>query len=159
MARTGSAPLWSRLQSSFAGPLWAAMRRLAGRPKFTIGALGIFFALAIALLFLADLRARYRAEIDHASHSAQNYADVLAQHTALTFEAIDRSLREVELIRADLETALTMPGADSAALHHRANEALSQIQKSSLMLVAIRWSPRATRRRPPRSTSTPGCPR
>jgi PAS domain-containing protein len=26
-----------------------------------------------------------------------------------------------------------MPGADSAALHHRANEALSQIQKSSLM--------------------------
>jgi hypothetical protein len=82
------------------------MRRLAGRPKFTIGALGIFFALAIAFLFLADLRARYRAEIDHASHSAQNYADVLAQHTALTFEAIDRSLREVELIRADLETAL-----------------------------------------------------
>jgi hypothetical protein len=106
MARTGSTPLWSRFQSSFAGPLWAAIRRLAGRPKFTIGALGIFFALAIALLFLADLRARYRAEIDHASHSAQNYADVLAQHTALTFEAIDRSLREVELIRADLETVL-----------------------------------------------------
>jgi diguanylate cyclase (GGDEF)-like protein/PAS domain S-box-containing protein len=143
MARTGSTPLWSRFQSSFAGPLWAAIRRLAGRPKFTIGALGIFFALAIALLFLADLRARYRAEIDHASHSAQNYADVLAQHTALTFEAIDRSLREVELIRADLETALTMPGADSAALHHRANEALSQIQKSSLMLVAIRWTDRS----------------
>ena len=78
------------------------MRKLAGRPKATIGALGIFFAVAIALLFIADLRARYRAEIDHASHSAQNYAEVLAQHTALTFEAIDRSLRQAQLIRADL---------------------------------------------------------
>jgi diguanylate cyclase (GGDEF)-like protein/PAS domain S-box-containing protein len=118
------------------------MRRLVGRPKATIGTLGIFFAVAIALLFLADLRARYRAEIDHAAHSAQNYADVLAQHTVLTFEAVDRSLREAELIRADLEMALATPGADEAALHRRADEALSQIQKSSLMLVAIRWTDR-----------------
>jgi diguanylate cyclase (GGDEF)-like protein len=118
------------------------MRRLAGRPKATIGALGIFFAVAIALLFLADLRARYRAEIDQARHSSQNYAEVLAQQTALTFEAVDRSLREAELIRADLEMALAMPGADEAALHRRADEALSQIQKSSLMLVAIRWTDR-----------------
>jgi diguanylate cyclase (GGDEF)-like protein len=132
--------LWSRLPSSLAASLWTAMRRLAGRPKATIGALGIFFAVAIALLFLADLRARYRAEIDQARHSAQNYAEVLAQQTALTFEAIDRSLREAELIRADLQTALAMPGADEAALHRRADEALSQIQKSSLMLVAIRWA-------------------
>jgi diguanylate cyclase (GGDEF)-like protein/PAS domain S-box-containing protein len=118
------------------------MRRLAGRPKVTIGALGIFFAVAIALLFVADLRARYRAEIDLARHSAQNYAEVLAQQTALTFEAIDRSLREAELIRADLRTALAMPGADEAALHRHADEALSQIQKSSLMLMAIRWTDR-----------------
>jgi diguanylate cyclase (GGDEF)-like protein/PAS domain S-box-containing protein len=118
------------------------MRKLSGRPKATIGALGVFFAVAIALLFLADLRARYRAEIDHASQSAQNYANVLAQQTALTFEAVDRSLRQVQLIRADLETALAMPGADAAALHHRANEALSQIQKSSLVLVAIQWADR-----------------
>jgi diguanylate cyclase (GGDEF)-like protein len=116
------------------------MRRLAGRPKATIGALGIFFGVAIALLFLADLRARYRAEIDQARHSAQNYAEVLAQQTALTFEAIDRSLRQAELIRADLEAALAMPGADEVALHRRADEALGQVQKSSLMLVAIRWA-------------------
>jgi diguanylate cyclase (GGDEF)-like protein/PAS domain S-box-containing protein len=118
------------------------MRKLAGRPKATIGALGIFFAVAIALLFLADLRARYRAEIDQARHSAQNYAEVLAQHTALTFEAIDRSLHQAQLIRAEFETALAMPGADSAALHRRANAALSQMQNSSLMLVAIRWAER-----------------
>jgi diguanylate cyclase (GGDEF)-like protein len=140
MAITGSVPLWSRLPASFAGSLWAAMRKLLGRPKATIGALGIFFAVAIALLFLADLRARYRAEIAQAAHSAQNYADVLAQHTALTFEAIDRSLRQVQLIRADLEAAQALPGADEVALRHRADEALSQIQKSSLMLVAIRWA-------------------
>ena len=118
------------------------MRRLAGRPKATIGTLGIFFAVAIALLFLADLRARYRAEIDQARHSAQNYAEVLAQQTALTFEAIDRSLREAELIRADLQAALAVPGADEAALHRRADAALSQIQKGSLMLIAIRWADR-----------------
>jgi hypothetical protein len=112
------------------------MRKLSGRPRATIGALGIFFAVAIAFLFLADLRARYRAEIDHASHSAEHYAEVLAQQTALTFETTDRSLRQVQLIRADFEAALAMPGADSAELHRRANEALSQVQKSSLMLVA-----------------------
>jgi hypothetical protein len=39
---------------------------------------------------------------------------VLAQQTALTFEATDRSLRQVQLIRADLGTALAMPGADAA---------------------------------------------
>jgi diguanylate cyclase (GGDEF)-like protein/PAS domain S-box-containing protein len=118
------------------------MRKLSGRPRATIGALGIFFAAAIAFLFLADLRARYRAEIDHASHSAQNYAEVLAQQTALTFEAIDRSLRQAQLIHADFEAALAMPGADSAELHRRANEALNQMQKSSLMLVAILWADR-----------------
>jgi diguanylate cyclase (GGDEF)-like protein/PAS domain S-box-containing protein len=116
------------------------MRTLSGRPKATMGALGIFFAVAIALLFLADLRARYRAEIAQAALNAQNYADVLAQHTALTFEAIDRSLRQVQLIRADLEAAQAAPGADPTALHRRGDEALSQIQKSSLMLVAVLWS-------------------
>jgi diguanylate cyclase (GGDEF)-like protein/PAS domain S-box-containing protein len=141
MAITGSVPL-SRFPASFAGSLRAAVRQLSGRPRATIGALGIFFAAAIAFLFLADLRARYRAEIDQARHSAQNYAEVLAQQTALTFEALDRSLRQAQLIRADLETALAMPGADAAALHRRANEALSQIRKSSLMLVAIQWTDR-----------------
>jgi diguanylate cyclase (GGDEF)-like protein len=142
MAISGSVPLWWRFPTAFALSLWAAMRRLKGRPKATIGALGIFFAVAIALLFIADLRARYRAEIDHASHSAQNYAEVLAQHTALTFEAIDRSLRQAQLIRADLEAARAMPGADEAALRRRAVATLSQIEKSSLMLVAIRWADR-----------------
>ncbi|MBV9970416.1 MAG: hypothetical protein JO228_10555, partial [Xanthobacteraceae bacterium] len=118
------------------------MRKLAGRPKATIGTLGILFAVAIALLFLADLRARYLAEIDHARHSAQNYAEVLAQQTALTFEAVDRALRETQLIRAELEIALAMPGADAMALRRRANDALNQVQKSSFMLIAIRWADR-----------------
>jgi diguanylate cyclase (GGDEF)-like protein len=140
MAITRSFLLWSHLPAAFAASLWAAMRKLSGRPKATIAALGIFFAVAIAFLFLADLRARYRAEIDHASHSAQNYAEVLAQQTALTFEATDRSLRQVQLISAHLGAALALPGADSAELHRRANEALSQIQKSSPMLEAILWA-------------------
>jgi diguanylate cyclase (GGDEF)-like protein len=50
MASTGSAPLWSRLASSFAASLRTSVRKLLGRPKVTIGALGISFAGAIALL-------------------------------------------------------------------------------------------------------------
>jgi hypothetical protein len=68
-------------------------RKLSSRPKGAIAAVGIFFAVAIFGVFLADLHARYRAEIDHAAHSARDYAEILAEHTALTFEAVDRALR------------------------------------------------------------------
>ncbi len=120
----------------------SAARRLSSRPKLTIAAFGLFFAATIAVIFLADLQTRYRAEIDVAAHTAQNYADVLAQYTALTFEAVDRSIRQTQLIRADLKAALAAPGADDALLRRRANETLNQLQKSSLMLAAILWTDR-----------------
>jgi diguanylate cyclase (GGDEF)-like protein/PAS domain S-box-containing protein len=140
MAIIGSGPSRPRLASRLAKLAQAIAGGLSGRPKGTIAAFGIFFAVVIAVVFLADLRARYRAEIDLAEHSARNYADILAEHTALTFEAVDRSLRQIQLIRSDLRAALAAPGADQASLLRRANEALSQLQQTSLVLVAIGWT-------------------
>jgi len=140
MAITQSALSLSRYAAGLASLLRAAARKLSSRPKGTIAAFGIFFAVAISAVFLADLHARYLATIDASEHSARNYAEVLAAHTALTFEAVDRSLRQVQLIRADLLAALAAPGADRPALRRAANEALRHLQKTSLVLVAIVWT-------------------
>ena len=114
--------------------------KLSGRPKGAIAAFGIFFAVAILVLFLADLRARYRAEVSLAEHSARDYAAILAEHTALTFEAVDRALRQAQLIHTDLDAALAMPGADEASLRRGANDALKRLQKTSLVLLTIVWT-------------------
>jgi hypothetical protein len=140
MAMTQSAPLRARFATGLTALLHAITRKLSSHPKGSIAAFGIFFAVAIVVVFLADLRARYRAEVNLAAHSAQNYAEVLAEHTALTFEAVDRSLRQAQLIRADLMAALAVPGADAALLRRRANEALNHLQQTSQVLVAIVWT-------------------
>jgi hypothetical protein len=115
-------------------------RKLSSRPNGAIAAFGIFFAVAIFGVFLADLHARYRAEIDHAAHSARDYAEILAEHTALTFEAVDRALRQAQLIRTDLQARLAVPGADEASSRRDANDALRRLQKTSLVLAAIVWA-------------------
>jgi diguanylate cyclase (GGDEF)-like protein/PAS domain S-box-containing protein len=140
MAIIQSAFLRPRFVARLAALVQAFTRKLSGHPKGTIAAFGIFFAVAILLVFLADLRARYRAEINLAEHSALNYAKILAEHTALTFEAVDRSLRQAQLIRANLEAALAAPGADEAALRRGANDALRHLQRTSLVLVAMVWT-------------------
>jgi diguanylate cyclase (GGDEF)-like protein/PAS domain S-box-containing protein len=140
MAIIQSAFLRPRFVARLAALVQAFTRKLSGHPKGTIAAFGIFFAVAILLVFLADLRARYRAEINLAEHSALNYAKILAEHTALTFEAVDRSLRQAQLIRANLEAALAAPGADEAAQRRGANDALRHLQRTSLVLVAMVWT-------------------
>jgi diguanylate cyclase (GGDEF)-like protein len=130
-----------RLPDRLKGPRQTIARKLASRPKSVIAAFGIFFAVAIAAVFVADLQTRYRAEINLASQSARNYAQILAEHTALTFEAVDQALRQAQLIRADLQAALAVPGADEALLRQGANDALRRLQKTSLVLVAIVTKP------------------
>src|SRR5260370_11816500 len=137
MAITQSAPSRARIAARLATLLHAITRKLSSHPKGSIAAFGIFFAVVIVVVFLADLRARYHAEVNLAAHSAHNYAEVLAEHTALTFEAVDRALRQAQLIRADLLAALAAPGADAALLRGRANDALHHLQQTSLVLVAI----------------------
>jgi PAS domain S-box-containing protein len=140
MAITESAPPRVRFTARLTTLLHAITRRLSSRPRFVIAAFGIFFAAAIMAVFLADLRARYHSEITLAEHTARNFADILAEHTVLTFAAADRALHQATLIRVDLQAALTLPGADEAALRRRAGEALVQLQRSSLVLMAIGWT-------------------
>lgn len=106
---------------------------MAESPGSPLAALGILLSVATIVLFLADLQARYWDRIASAKADAQSFAKVLAEHTALTFEDVDRVLLRAEAIR---KTSLSGGIADPGAV----NAALRQLQKSSPLLVAIGWT-------------------
>ena len=103
-------------------------RKLVPSPGWSLAGLGLVFSAATIVLFLTDLESRYRDRIAGAKTDAQSFATVLAAHTALIFEDVDRVLLEAAAIRSKH----TEPGA--------ANAALQQLQKSSSVLVAIEWT-------------------
>ena len=107
-------------------------RRLARSPGSSLLALGGLISLAVVSLFLADLQTRYWDRIASAKKEARSFADVLAEDTALTFEDIDRVLRQAESVRNSSRTVLF----DAAA----ANAALRRLQESSSILVGIGWT-------------------
>jgi diguanylate cyclase (GGDEF)-like protein len=108
-------------------------RKLARSPGSSLMALGVLLSAVTIVLFLADLEARYRERIATAKADAQSFARILGEHTALTFEDVDRVLLEAAAIRRNsLSGKYTDPGAANAALH--------QLQKSSSILVAIGWT-------------------
>src|SRR6266481_5641709 len=116
----------ARLQRGFG--MQGNYRRLVQSPGLSLAALGLVFSAATIVLFLTDLETRYRDRIAGAKANAQSFATVLAAHTALTFEEVDRVLLEAAAIRSKHTEA----GA--------ANAALRQLQKSSSVLVAIGWT-------------------
>jgi hypothetical protein len=108
-------------------------RKLAQSPGSSLTALGVVLSVATIVLFLTDLQARYRDRIATAKTDAQSFATILAEHTALTFEDVDRVLRRAEVIRStSLSGKLADPGL--------ANAALRQLQKSSSVIVALGWT-------------------
>jgi diguanylate cyclase (GGDEF)-like protein len=108
-------------------------RRLARSPASSLTVLGVLLSAATIVLFLTDLETRYRDRIAAAKTHAQSFARILAEHTALTFEDVDKALLEAEAIRKNsLSGNYTDPGAADAALR--------QLQKSSSILVAIGWT-------------------
>src|SRR6266853_410421 len=115
-------------------------QKLSSCPRCTIAAVGTCFVLLIVVLFAVDLENRYRAAIDGAKQSAANYAAVLAEHTARTFEAVDRSLREAALVRMALQADPPTKGADEVARTETANEALRHLKQTSALLVSIGWT-------------------
>jgi diguanylate cyclase (GGDEF)-like protein len=108
-------------------------RRLARSPGSSLTALGVLLSAATIVLFLTDLETRYRDRIAAAKADARSFARILAEHTALTFEDVDRVLVEAAAIR---KNSLSGRYADPGA----ANTALRQLQKSSSVLVAIGWT-------------------
>jgi PAS domain-containing protein len=109
------------------------LRSMARSPGAPIAALGALLCLATVVLFLTDLQGRYWSRIAQAKADAQSFARVLAEHTVLTFEDVDRALLRAETIRkTTLSRTIANPGLANAALH--------QLQKSSPLLVAIGWT-------------------
>ena len=110
------------------------VRKLTGCPNCTLAAFGVALAVAIVILFLGDLQARYRDAIARANQSARNHAEVLAADAARAFDSVDRSLRVAEIAYGGALDA----GADMAG--QRPHDVLSQIQRASPMIVAIGWT-------------------
>ena len=108
-------------------------RKLTPSPGSKLAALGALFSAAIIILFLLDLHGRYWDRIATAKTDAQSFAKILAEHTVLTFDDIDRVLLEAEVIR---QRSLSEKDADPGV----ANAALRQLQKSSSILVAVGWT-------------------
>ena len=91
---------------------------------------GIAFAVSIIVLFSIDLRFRYDDAIEQGKKTAMNFAEILSEHTALTFENVERTLREAEKVRKDFQDG------DYATLEE-ANAALRLLTKTSPVVVAI----------------------
>jgi signal transduction histidine kinase/CheY-like chemotaxis protein len=107
--------------------------RVARRPGSTLAIFGLSLSVVAVALFLADLYSRHRAAIAIAEHSAQSFAEVLAEYTARTFETVDRALLEVERIRRD-----AIAGRYSSA--EEVSEALRHVRQASPFLLAIGWT-------------------
>jgi diguanylate cyclase (GGDEF)-like protein/PAS domain S-box-containing protein len=103
-----------------------------------LAAFGVVFAGLIVVLFLVDLNLRYRDAVASAEQQARSYAEVLAQHSARTFEGVDRAMRVAEIVRGDaLEHRQTL-GPREAASH--VHDALRQLAQISPLMVAVGWT-------------------
>ncbi|MDB5602169.1 MAG: diguanylate cyclase [Xanthobacteraceae bacterium] len=109
----------------------AMLNRLAVRPASMVTTAGVAVSCAILLFFLVDLYNRHRTEIAAAERTVRNHAQVLAAHTARTFEALDRALREAEHIRQKY-----IPGRTALA----ARDAMRHLKQSSPVIKAIGWA-------------------
>jgi diguanylate cyclase (GGDEF)-like protein/PAS domain S-box-containing protein len=111
----------------------ALIRKLVNCPNCTVTAVSTLIIVAIVAAFLLDLNSRYHSAIENAQSSARSFAEVLAEHTARTFEAVDRTLLQAELIRQN--TSIRDPQSAQTA-----REALRHLQQSSPVLRAITWT-------------------
>jgi diguanylate cyclase (GGDEF)-like protein len=110
-----------------------AFRRIARSPAAPIATLGALLCLSTIALFLTDLQTRYKDRIAAAKTDALSFANILAEHTALSFEEVDRVLLEVESVRKNsLAGKYPSQRATNAALQH--------LQKGSSILVAVGWT-------------------
>src|SRR5215470_487386 len=78
-------------------------RHLASRPNHVLAGFAALIILGRGTMLAVDLDARYHAALSSAEQSARSFAEVLAEHTARTFEAIDRTMVAAELIRRDAD--------------------------------------------------------
>jgi PAS domain S-box-containing protein len=107
--------------------------RLVAGPDRTTAVLCAAFVLAILGLFVFDLHVRYRDAIADAKTLTLSYAEILAEHTARTFESVDHILEEAKTVRRDAI-------AGRYATPRLLKEALTFLKKGSTVVTAIGWT-------------------
>lgn len=106
---------------------------LARRPNHVLVGFAAAIIVGRSAMLIADLDARYHGAISAAEQSARSFAEVLAEHTARTFEAVDRTLGQAELIRREVE-------AGRYATTEAVQQALRRLQQTSPVLIALNWT-------------------
>lgn len=109
------------------------INKLGLSPKLLMVAIGVFFSASIVGLFLVDLKVRYDNAIADAKRDTVNYAEILAEYTALSVDRVDRALSEVQQVRQNARS-----GAYATA--EAANLALRQLARTSPFIVAVGWT-------------------
>jgi hypothetical protein len=112
--------------------------RIGGRNRlqyqaYALAAFGGALIVTIVALYAIQLGVRIDDAVSGAKQSAQNLAGVLAEHTARTFEALDRTLQQALVIRRDLETG-HYPSSEATAA------ALRQLKETSPAIIALGWT-------------------
>ena len=109
-----------------------AGRRLANRPTLILWVGCIAIVIGITAIFVVEIRSLYLLTIEDAERTSQSFADVLAEHTARTFEAIERTLQAAATIRNDVVAGRLTP--------QKANESLRNLHKNAPALLAVGWT-------------------
>ena len=120
------------VKSLRAHKLWWSRKFLDGHPTFVLWLACCVIVCSVLGLFGVEICSRYLSTISNAERVAQSFADVLAEHTARTFEAVERTLRVAASIRND-----TVAGRLS---NNAANEALRSLRANSPALLAVGWT-------------------
>lgn len=110
----------------------AFIRQVTRSPSMSLAVVGALLCLATIFLFLVDLQSRYRERIATAKTDVQSFAKILAEHTALTFDDVDKTLLEADAIRRN-----SIAGRYTLS---SANAALRQLQKGSSVVIAVGWT-------------------
>src|SRR4051794_2572429 len=101
--------------------------------RLSIVLAGLLFGFIVLGVFLVDARQRHGEAIETAKKDTLNYAEILAEHTRLTFNSFDNALREAASIREnDIRGLYPTPEAVRWALHH--------LVQTSPAMVAIGWT-------------------
>ena len=106
--------------------------RRPARTGLALWSLSATIVFGMVLAFIVEANNRYKTAIAEAERTATSFAEVLAEHTARTFEAIDRTLGAASVIRNEFD--------EGKFTQQSANQALRALWKSAPSLRAIGWT-------------------
>jgi PAS domain S-box-containing protein len=106
---------------------------ISQRQTYALAGFGGVLIAVIIMLYALQLVIRIDAAISSAKQTTENLAEILGEHTARTFEALDRTLHEASIIRSDLEAG-RYPTVDAA------RAALRHLKETAPAVIALGWT-------------------